>query len=115
MRPKTPRATPFLDPSKVSERQFQDVVVRYARACGWLVHHSRPAMNRRGEWSTPIQGDAGFPDLVLARDGTVLILELKSQKGRVPPEQHAWHSAMGMMDVAVWRPSDWPELSEVLQ
>ena len=30
-----------------------------------------------------MQGDTGFPDLVIARDGQVIFAELKSAKGRL--------------------------------
>lgn len=128
----TADASPFLDPKAVSEAQFQQVVVAYARSCGWLVHHTRPAQNSKGQWSTPIQGHPGFPDLVLARDGELLLLELKSEKGRLSRAQKPWLEALKQVEaetihhhdpqnsdyrtvlVDVVRPSDWPALADLL-
>ena len=61
----------------MTEREFQRAVVELARLMGWRVHHTRPALTRAGEWRTPIQGDAGFPDLVLCRPPRLILAELK--------------------------------------
>lgn len=79
---------------KVSEAAFQAQVIALARLCGWLVHHSRPALRRSGRVSTPVAGDVGLPDLVLARGGVVLFVELKAEAGRVAPAQRAWARAI---------------------
>lgn len=105
-------ASPFLDPNTVTERQLQNVVIGFARARRWLVHHSRPAVNRSGKWATHIEGHTGFPDLVLARDGRVVMIELKSEGGRVSTTQRMWHDQLP--EVLVVRPSEWPQLAEVL-
>ena len=92
----------------MSEDQLQAVVIQLARLRGWMVMHTRPAYSR-GKWSTPIQGDPGFPDLVLARQGRVVFAELKSEKGTTTKDQEAWFIALssGDEDVWEWRPSDW--------
>lgn len=82
----------------ISEAAFQAQVLAYARMCGWLAHHSRPAANRRGRVSTPIAGDAGLPDLVLVRAGRVLFLELKAGRGKLSPAQRAWAAAIVGID-----------------
>lgn len=97
--------------SLASESDLQTFVVDYARLNGWLVHHTRPARTSQG-WKTPIQGDAGYPDLTLARNGTVIFAELKSQRGRVRPEQQAWIDHIGVCHV--WRPEDIEEIKRVL-
>lgn len=83
-----------------TERDCQDAIVEGAQLLGYLVHHCRPARTDHG-WATPIQGDAGFPDLVLAhRDaGVVVFLELKrpAHPGgavRPRPDQLAWQTAL---------------------
>lgn len=111
------RTQPLAHPERVSEADFQRLLVELARLRGWKVQHTRPAQNSRGRWSTPIQGDPGFPDLVLARDGVVILLELKSEKGRLSAVQREWLEALGWSDetphtntrlaVKVARPSDW--------
>lgn len=73
----------------MSEAQLQDAIIEAAKLYGWRCAHFRPAMTVRG-WRTPVQGDAGFPDLVLARLGKVMFLELKREGGRVSPDQQAW-------------------------
>jgi hypothetical protein len=108
-----------LDP-KITERRFQGLVIEYARLRGWLVHHTRPALRQSGGWSTPIQGDAGFPDLVLARRGALLLVELKSAKGRLSEPQRRWAEAFRgegwgtAVQYRLWRPDDWPQVLEEL-
>ena len=51
----------------MTESEFQSQVIEIAKYRGWKVMHQRPAMIRTGRWVTAIEGDAGFPDLVLAR------------------------------------------------
>lgn len=99
---------------EMSEAELQSMVIQTAELYGWRVHHGRPAMNRSGKWSTPIQGHPGFPDLVLARDGVVLFAELKSRRGRTTPDQDLWLDQLG--DHAVlWRPADWPAIQNELR
>ena len=61
------------------EAVFQTHIIHAARKLGWLAHHCRAAPRRSGGFSTPIQGCAGFPDLVLAhtKTGFVIFAELK--------------------------------------
>lgn len=94
---------------ELSEADWQAQVVALAKLYRWHVHHDRPAMNQRGQWSTPIQGDPGFPDLVLARRGRVLFVELKTDRGRLTGQQQAWHEQLqGTVECYLWRPRDWP-------
>ena len=88
-----------------TEDQFVVRIIELAKATGWLVTHFRPARTQRG-WRTPVQGDKGFPDLVLARDGVVLIRECKVDTTRPNPGQRAWLAEIGPLG-AVWRPRDW--------
>jgi len=66
---------------------------------------------KSGKWATPIQGHAGFPDLVLV-GGRVLYRELKSMRGRTSDAQSAWLASLRAAgaDACVWRPSDWDEI-----
>ncbi len=93
-----------------SEDEFQDRVIHEAKFSGWHYAHFRPAQTEKG-WRTAMQGDKGFPDLVLARGGVVILTELKSEKGRVTPDQEYWIKAAGAQ---VWRPSDWATIQKVL-
>ena len=105
-----------------SEKEFQNAVVEYAHLNGWLVHHGRAAQVREGKWVTPIQGDPGFPDLVLARSDKVVVVELKAQKGKLSKAQNHWLYALegygehnDAFLVKVWRPSDWDEIEQTLK
>lgn len=82
-------------------------VMEYARLTGWLRVHILPARVKGGRMMTPYQGDKGMPDMVLARDGRTLLVELKRQTnddGRVSDEQQHWVDASGGY---IWRPMDW--------
>ena len=92
----------------MSEADLQQAVLDIAKYYRCLVHHCRPARTGSGTWATPIQGDAGFPDLVIAGARGLLIRELKSEKGQASPAQAGWMSLLARcgVDVATWRPSD---------
>lgn len=97
----------------MTEQAFQDAVVELAKLQGWLVHHGRRVKTPTG-YRQPIQGDRGFPDLVLCRAGVVLLVELKADRGRLSVHQRAWlEEAQGQ--IRVWRPSDWTEISQTLK
>lgn len=120
-------ASPRVD---LSEHDFQDQVIDLAHFLGWKVHHDRPARTQRtGKWITHVQGDAGFPDLVLAKNGRVIFAELKSEKGKISEDQYRWLAELSgwedwrdgmttaesnIMSVYVWRPSDLEEIARVL-
>lgn len=73
------------------EKLLQAKVIQLAKMNGFMVHHSRAVQTANGRWLTAIQGDAGFPDLVLAHAHRgVLFLELKSDTGKLSPGQTAW-------------------------
>ena len=97
------------DRPRMTEAQFQRQVIALARMTGWKVAAFRPAMNARGEWRTPVQGDGkGWPDLVLVKGDRVLFRELKRDKTYLEPEQKAWRDALlaAGADWAIWRPKD---------
>jgi hypothetical protein len=96
----------------MTEQQLTDTVVELAKFHGWKVVHFLPA-KLRGKWRTPVQGDIGSPDLLLARRGVVLLVELKTEKGRVMPAQNEWAAAIGAI-YRLWRPSDMTEIRAVL-
>lgn len=84
----------------VTETELQDAVIELAQRLGYLVHHDRPARDRDGNWSTHIQGDAGFPDLVLVHKTThtVIFAELKSIRGKASDDQLEWLLALPQKD-----------------
>lgn len=91
-----------------TETTFQDAVIDLAKLYGWKLAHFRPGRTNKG-WRTPMQGDTGFPDLVLARDSELVFAELKSDTGKLSPEQGAWRVALQSAGAEhrVWRPKDW--------
>jgi len=101
---------------QLTEAQHQEAVIDLARACGWLVYHT---LNSRGS-------ESGFPDLVLVRGARLVFAELKSERGKVKPDQQVWLDALAVVkgsydetvedivEVYLWRPSDWREIEQVL-
>lgn len=107
-----------------SEAAFQQQVLNLAELYGWRAYHTHNS--RRSQ--------PGFPDLVLIRGPELIFAELKTDKGRLRPEQEAWiaelervHIAvqnaasaaqrlaeptleLPAVDVYLWRPSDFDEL-----
>ncbi len=81
----------------MSETELKGHVLKMAYEQGWLVYHvtHSPQRGRQG---------IGYPDLTLARDGEVLWLELKTQKGELEPMQVVWQQELPMYEVI--RPSD---------
>lgn len=90
------------------EDELQAQVMQICSLRGLLVHHCRAARLQSGRWATPIQGAAGFPDLVIAGRRGVLYRELKTATGRVSPGQANWHNRLLVAgaDIGVWRPVD---------
>lgn len=77
-----------------------------AKLLSWHATHFRPARVRDDRWATPIQGEPGFPDLVLARHGVVLLVELKRHGGRLSEAQKVWARAIGS-SYRLWTPTQW--------
>lgn len=80
-----------------------------ARLCGWLVYH--PYDSRRST--------AGYPDLTMTHpaSGRVIVAELKTDTGRLRPEQRTWLWAMARnagVEVALWRPAMWSLIEAAL-
>jgi len=64
------------------------------------------------------KSDVGFPDLTLVKPGRLIFTELKSQQGKLTPEQTIWldllrHSVPGV-EVYEWRPRDMPAIERIL-
>jgi hypothetical protein len=95
----------------MKEAPFRRQVIAWAKRAGWLcysIHDSRTTT-----WGT----DKGYPDLTLSRDGRLLIVELKTQRGRTTPQQDHWLAvlnAVPSVEVAVWRPADEHVIKAVL-
>lgn len=100
----------------MKEAELQAAVLELAHLTGWIVHHSRAVQTMAGRWMTAIQGDPGFPDLVMAhRTGTVLFVELKATQGRLSEAQQVWrHRLEPTGRYRLWRPADWDDITAEL-
>lgn len=105
---------------RLTEAHFQTQVVQLATLYGWRGYHTHDS--RRSQ--------PGFPDLVLVRGPELIFAELKTDTGRVRPEQAEWLAALRQVrdavedavldrvlrtevpsvDVYLWRPADFDEL-----
>lgn len=86
----------------MSEKDWQALIVSFARAHGWWVFH--PHDSRRSE--------PGWPDLTLIRGRELIFVEVKKHNGKVSPEQA---NVIEMLEetgaeVHVWWPKDEPEV-----
>ena len=100
----------------VREQDFQDALIARAKTQGWLVFHARRS-SMDGRWATHLQGHPGFPDLVLARRGRLLFLELKTMRGRTTDGQRRWLAELAQVpgvEARVVCPSDWPVIDQLL-
>lgn len=102
----------------MKEREFGRWLEAVLKEHGWLWKHDETAIRQSGKWSTPLRGHRGFPDYFAIRDRRVVAAEIKSDTGRLRPEQVIWLDALralGHIEVYVWRPADKEEILEVLQ
>lgn len=86
----------------MTEAQLQSMVVDTAKWAGYLHYHTHDS--RRSK--------PGFPDLVLVHrtNGRLIFVELKSEKGRIRPEQQVWLETLGIHHEAyLWRPRHWTD------
>lgn len=84
----------------MSESALQSAVTDLARRLGWLVY-SIPDSRRATA--------KGYPDLTLvhSKTGRVLFREMKTDSGRITPEQHLWLRLLSLQgDAGVWRTQD---------
>ena len=102
----------------ITEREFQQQVTELASRLGWHWLHVERMGNAQGQWRTPVSGPLGrgFPDLLMVRRSTFLFAELKAQ-GKYPSELQK--TALKILGLAtphcyIWRPSDFPQIVEVL-
>lgn len=86
-------------PDVMSEAQFQQRIIDYCQLRGLLVFHDNDSRRNR----------AGFPDLVVAGAHGVIFAELKTETGKLRPEQETWLLKLRAAGSTayLWRPSDW--------
>lgn len=98
---------------QMSEADWSSRVADYARLKGWRLVHIRNIKDHTGRWRVPYEGDGGLPDWILARNGVVLLVELKARAGRLTPQQKLWLAAAGGNGY-VWSPAQWSDVLAVL-
>ncbi len=112
-------ATPRRKQRGHPEADFQQQIIELLHLNGWVVAHFRSARTGKG-WVTPVAADgAGFLDLlaVHARPGRVLAIEVKTDSGRLTPEQQAWRDNWDSagFPAFVARPSNWEQLVKIVK
>lgn len=82
----------------MTEAQLLSHVRAVARGLGLRAYHTHDS--RRSE--------PGFPDLVIVGREGIIYRELKTQKGRVRPEQNQWITDLirAGQNAGLWRPAD---------
>jgi hypothetical protein len=86
----------------MSEALLMQSIIDLAKWSGYLHFHDNDA--RRNQ--------PGFPDLTLihTRNGRLIFVEAKSEKGRLRPKQQVWLELLGIHhEVYVWRPRHWQD------
>jgi len=89
----------------VTEKRFLAELIKLLELTGWRVYHTYDS--RR---SAP-----GFPDLMAVKGPRLLALEVKTESGRLTPEQRVWLaelSAVPGVSAYVVRPG--PDLAELV-
>ncbi len=101
---------------KLTEAQFSQQVEDLLNLYHWKWCHFRPARTEKG-WRTPLSGHKGFLDYIAVKSGRLLIFELKSDTGKVSPEQQCWLDELDrtLIPVFVWRPRDWEKIVKMLE
>lgn len=111
---------PDAPPVGATEAEWQRFVTDALDLAGWRWHHEVDSR----------KSPSGFPDIIAAHpDRGILFAELKTEKGRLRPEQASWlsHLALAVVPgegeepwggrrrvfVKVWRPSDWKDVLDV--
>lgn len=94
---------------KLTEQEFQALVVDLANALGWRHNFTRRTIGKGRKWTTATSV-VGWPDLVLFNPsrGGVLFRELKTDVGKLSDEQRVVLEQLRAAgaDARVWRPGD---------
>lgn len=95
----------------ITEGELQQAIIDLARVLGLLIYH--PYDSRRSE--------PGYPDLTIVGAQTIVYAELKSETGKLRPEQREWREAIervaqrprksyhSAIEYHLWRPAQWSD------
>lgn len=100
------------------EKDFARQVEHLLNLFRWRWYHPAPAYRPSGGYSDSFHGMKGFPDYHAVRRGRLLIAELKTERGRLTPDQHEWldeYRRVPNLEVYTWRPHQLDEVKEVLR
>lgn len=92
----------------ITEKQMERQIADLARLFGWERAHA---------W-TSIHSPSGFPDDVLVRPPRIVMLELKSAKGKLTERQEKWGEllkACPQIEYRIIRPDDLESVAELLR
>ena len=102
----------------MTEQSFTTELLKWAKTYGWRCFHVR---NSGHAGMTAVQGDKGFPDLVLVKGQRLIFAELKLAKKKPTPSQEEWLQALagigpmnGHPETYTWWPEDWSGILAVL-
>lgn len=102
----------------MTENELLQEVKKLAKLYHWKLAHFRPAMTSKG-WRTAIEGNVGFPDVVLARQHPpgFITMELKSETGKLTSEQADWMITLRASGISagVYKPSDLEIIARMLK
>ena len=102
----------------VSEATFTNQVIEVAEMLGWKVAHFRPSRTMHG-WRTAVQGNGGvgWPDLTIWKGQRLIFAELKSDSGRLTPEQAATIAELRETgaEAYIWRPEHFDAIVTTLR
>ena len=92
----------------MTETDLQNAIIELAELLGYRIYHVA-RVKRQLRTKTSI----GFPDLVMAKSGRLILSELKSAHGVTTWEQKIWLSLLVEtvpgIEVYEWRPKDWTD------
>lgn len=91
----------------LSESMFQSQVKSLALTLKWRVYHTFDSR----------RSDPGFPDLVLVKPPHIIFAELKTDAGRLRPEQKSWLDDLDLcpgVETYMWRPKDFDQIVRIL-
>ena len=115
------RVTTDPRPPALSEKRWQAQVVSLATALGWRVRHDAATNAPRrcsacGEVRRLPRNAPGALDLILIRRPRIVWAELKTDDGKLTPEQEREIDDLRAcgQEVWVWRPGDLDSIAKVL-
>jgi hypothetical protein len=91
----------------ISERAYQAHITTLATAYGWRWHHETDSAAHQ----------AGLPDLILVKPPRLMVLEVKTERGKATDKQMDWLADLARVPgvlARLVRPSDWGWLESEL-